>query len=212
MEVRAVGHVDDPPGRAPARSRVVGDHDDGLAAVDELVEQVRSTASAVCEVQVAGRLVGDQDRRVVGQGAGDRDALLLPARGRRRQLAGLVGHLDLLEQRPWPAPRARVGVHRPPKSIGSITFSTTVSVGSSWKNWKMTPTVRPRQSATWPSVRSLSSWPATVTVAGGGPVDAGDHVDERRLAAAGLADDGDELAVVDLQVDAVEGAEGARRR
>ena len=29
-----------------------------------------------------------------------------------------------------------------------MTFSTTVSVGSSWKNWKMTPTVRPRHWAT----------------------------------------------------------------
>ena len=56
------------------------------------------------------------------------------------------------------------GVHSPPKSIGSITFSTTVSVGSSWKNWKITPTVRPRHSAVLPSDRPARSWPATVTV------------------------------------------------
>lgn len=39
------------------------------------------------------------------------------------------------------------GDHSPAKSIGSITFSTTVRVGRSWKNWKITPTVRPRHSA-----------------------------------------------------------------
>jgi hypothetical protein len=47
--------------------------------------------------------------------------------------------------------------------MGSITFSTTVSVGSSWKNWKMTPTVRPRQTAVRPSDMSARSWPATAT-------------------------------------------------
>ncbi len=55
------------------------------------------------------------------------------------------------------------GVHRPPKSIGSMTFSTTVRVGSSWKNWKITPTVRPRQTAVSPSERWLRCVPPTQT-------------------------------------------------
>ncbi len=33
------------------------------------------------------------------------------------------------------------------KSIGSMTLSTSRRVGSSWKNWNTTPTVRPRQAA-----------------------------------------------------------------
>ncbi len=55
------------------------------------------------------------------------------------------------------------GVQSPAKSIGSITFSTTVRVGSSWKNWKITPTARPRQTAVCPSVRWFRCAPATQT-------------------------------------------------
>ena len=44
------------------------------------------------------------------------------------------------------------GAYRPAKSIGSITFSSSERVGSSWKNWKMIPSWRPRQRASWPSV------------------------------------------------------------
>ena len=44
-----------------------------------------------------------------------------------------------------------------------------------------------------------------------GPVDAGDHVDERGFAAAGFADHGDELAGADAQVDVAQGNELADR-
>ena len=53
--------------------------------------------------------------------------------------------------------------HSPAKSIGSITFSTTVSVGSSWKNWKMTPHVRPRHSAMRLSERLARFVPPTTS-------------------------------------------------
>ena len=42
-------------------------------------------------------------------------------------------------------------------------------------------------------------------------IDAGDDVEQSRLAAAGPSDDGDELAGVDLQVDALERGEGTGR-
>src|SRR6185436_8361290 len=53
----------------------------------ELVEQ-RHDLGRGCRVEVAGRLVGEEDRRVVDQGAGDRHALALAA----RQLVGIVVH------------------------------------------------------------------------------------------------------------------------
>ena len=55
------------------------------------------------------------------------------------------------------------GAYMSQKSMGSITFSTAVSVGRSWKNWKMTPMWRPRHSAIWPSVRPWTGLPATKT-------------------------------------------------
>ncbi len=44
------------------------------------------TCSAVREVEVAGRLIGDQDGRVVSQGPGHGGALLLAASDSTRQL------------------------------------------------------------------------------------------------------------------------------
>ena len=49
--------------------------------------------------------------------------------------------------------------------------------------------------------------------AAGRPLEAGDHAQQRRLAAAGRADEDDELAVGDLQIDVVQhvdAAEGLR--
>ena len=50
----------------------------------------------------------------------------------------------------------------PAKSIASITFSATVKVGSSWKNWNTTPTLAPRQVAIAPSSSARTSVPSTV--------------------------------------------------
>ncbi len=49
-------------------------------------------------VQVAGRLVGQQHQRIVGQGAGDGHPLTLSARELPGQMPGAVGQPDLLQQ------------------------------------------------------------------------------------------------------------------
>ena len=66
--------------------RVVGDHDDGLAVLAvELLQQAEDLLGGLA-VEVAGRLVADQQRRIGDDRAGDGDALLLAA----GQLARLV--------------------------------------------------------------------------------------------------------------------------
>src|SRR3990172_7707497 len=57
---------------------VVRDHQDGLALPHQVVEELKDRLGGL-RVQVAGGLVGDENRRVVRQGAGDGGALLLPA-------------------------------------------------------------------------------------------------------------------------------------
>ena len=49
-------------------------------------------------VEVAGRLVGQDDQRLVAQRAGDGDPLALAARQRRRQMPGPVGEPDPFQQ------------------------------------------------------------------------------------------------------------------
>jgi hypothetical protein len=60
--------------------RVVRDQDDGRPTAMVNLAQQLEDVTAVRAVQVAGRLVGEHDRRVVGEGAGERHALLLAAR------------------------------------------------------------------------------------------------------------------------------------
>jgi hypothetical protein len=96
IDEAAVGEGDDAVGD-PAELALVGDEHDGLAVARERAEEVEHRAGGA-RVEVAGGLVGDDDRRVVGERAGDRGALLLAARERRRQLVGLIGDADAVEQ------------------------------------------------------------------------------------------------------------------
>ena len=58
---------------------------------------------------------------------------------------------------------------------------------------------------------SLTTRPSMSDVAGGDVLQPGDHAQQRRLAAAGRADEDDELAVGDLEVDAVHDLDLAER-
>src|SRR5258708_3463814 len=73
--------VETPNERSTLRSRgIVRDHDDRLAEIlVQLVEQVQHVVGALA-IEIAGRLVGDDDLRVVDDRARDGDALLLTAR------------------------------------------------------------------------------------------------------------------------------------
>jgi hypothetical protein len=95
---------------------VVGHHDDRLALVGQLLEQFEDRLRRAA-VQVARRLVGDDQRRVIGQGASDGHPLLLAAGDGRRPLARLLGHAHSFQQAHGPlAPLGRrkeaVDVHR----------------------------------------------------------------------------------------------------
>jgi hypothetical protein len=130
----------------PAGQRgVVGDHDDRLATLDQTLEHRKDRLGRL-GVEVAGRLVGHEDGRVVGESARDGHPLLLPAGERRGQLVRLVGHPHQVQQLQGPALALR-REYMPQKSIGSMMFSSSESMGRSWKNWKTMPRLRPRHAA-----------------------------------------------------------------
>ena len=85
-------------GGAGGQTRVVGDVDHGLAALGQLGQEVEDLGGGF-GVEVAGRLVGDEDGRVVGQRAGDGDALLLAAGKLAGQTFGVIGQSDLGQAR-----------------------------------------------------------------------------------------------------------------
>ena len=67
-------------------------------------QQIHDVA-AVGGVQVAGRLVGEDDLRIIRERARQRDALLLAAGKLRRIVVRAAGQSDLLEQLLGPRPR-----------------------------------------------------------------------------------------------------------
>jgi hypothetical protein len=84
--------------------------------------------------------------------------------------------------------------------------------GSRLKPWKTKPMVRLRSARGFVLVEA-GDVPAGEEVApAAGAVEAAEDVHEGRLARAGGAHDGDELTRADVQVDLLQGGEGAGRR
>ena len=105
---------------------VVGDHHDRGPGRVQLVQQVEDRRAGG-GVEVAGRLVGQHDRRRPGQRAGDRHPLPLPARQLGRPGAQLVAQPD---PRAAPGRGLRGGrpAPRPAYSRPSATLSRTLLV------------------------------------------------------------------------------------
>ena len=85
-------------------------------------------------IEVAGRLVGEQKARRVGDGAGDGDALLLAARQLRRPVVEPLAEAEKDEELPGRAP-APPPCGRPRMSCGITTFSSAENSGRRWWNW-----------------------------------------------------------------------------
>ena len=66
--------------RASGELRVVGDHDDRSSVLADEAREDLEDPLRVLRVEIPRRLVGENERRIVGDRARDRDALLLPAR------------------------------------------------------------------------------------------------------------------------------------
>ena len=83
---------------------------------------------------------------------------------------------------------------------GISTFSSAVMPSRRLKNWNTMPMCCRRMIANSLSVLPTSASPATDDLALVGHVEAGDDVEQRRLATSGWAHHGDELAAADVEV------------
>jgi hypothetical protein len=79
-----------------AYGRIVGDHDDGVAFGMEITQQGHDPLLVVL-VEIAGRLVGEDDLGLIDQGAGNTDALLLAARELSGQMVKPMAKADPIE-------------------------------------------------------------------------------------------------------------------
>ena len=87
---------------------IVRDDDDRVALAVEVHEELEHLVARLL-VERARGLVGEQQRRLVGERTRDRHALALPARKRRRKDLRLLGDADALEQLVRPLPPLLAG-------------------------------------------------------------------------------------------------------
>ena len=135
VEDAAVEEADDPLAAAGEDGVVGGDHDGHAAGGAEFEQEVEDLAAGT-GVEVAGRLVREEEDRIADQCAGDRDPLLLTAGqlGGKRLLA--AGEADRVEQRAGAGVLVEAGRSG---SSGAATLSTAVKAGRRWKRWKTKP-------------------------------------------------------------------------
>src|SRR5215472_463341 len=101
---------------------VMGDKDQSPASFAARAREKRGDLTCVLIVEVADRFVGEDERGIVDQSPGNRDALLLAAAQFRRPVPCAIAKTDRVEEfqaAPWIGPRFG--------SIGTRMFSSAVS-------------------------------------------------------------------------------------
>jgi hypothetical protein len=120
---------------------IVRDHDDRLLVLAvERLQQIQNLVARLA-VEIACRLVAEEQRRVGDDRAGDADPLLLAARELPRIVARAIAESDDAQGEV----DARAAPLREVRSSGNSTLRSAVRTGSRLYNWKTKPMCRARQ-------------------------------------------------------------------
>ena len=182
---------------------VVGDDQEAEAAPDVELAHERDDLLRVLGVEVAGRLVGPDDRRVVDERAGDRDPLALPARQLVRDVVGPVGQPDELER----VERAASGAARalPRDEQRKLDVLDRAQHRHQVVELEDEPHVSRAVVGALAVGHLRQGRPLDQDLALVDGVEPGEAVEQRRLAAAARAHDRHHLAACKRQVDTTEG-------
>ncbi len=201
LDDAAVEDVDGALGVA-REARVVRDHDDGGAGAVERVEQLHHGV-AVLGIEVTRGLVGEEDGRGAGEGAGDGDALLLTAGELGGQVLGAVAHADLLEGLGH-ALLALAGGHA---AVGEGQLDVLIDreVADEVEGLENEADLAVADAGALGERQALDGAAVEDVGAVGRGVEEAEDGKEGGLAATGRAGDGDILALADVHVDAGQG-------
>ena len=188
----------------------IGQHGDAEVAVH--AQQGIHHHLGVARVERGDRLVGEDDARLLDQGAGDGDALLLAARQGAGAVGGEAADVEELQRRE----RDRLVVGGPQLEqgapFGRVVEPAHQHVGEHVEAVDQGELLEHHGAVAAPVAQRRALQRGDVAVleddAAVARLDqAVDHAQERRLAGAGAADDADHLAGGDFQVDRVDGDE-----
>ena len=179
----------------------MGDQDDGVAGTVQALED-RHDLDAGLRVEIAGRLVREQDGRIVDERPRNRHPLPLSPGELVRPVGHPVVELDQVQRgrrRKFAAGRRHTGVdqgqlhvvkrRRPGQQVEGLKDETDLLVPDE------------RQLVVVHDTDILSVQPIRTA---GGRVETADEVHQRRLAGAGGPHDGDELAALDVDRDTLQ--------
>lgn len=183
---------------------LVGHEEDRRAGRVEVGEQ-RQDLVARGRVQVAGRLVRQQQRGLHGERAGDGRALLLAARHLAGPAVALVGQADELEQLQRPA--LPLGAGCAGVDERQLDVLEQVEAGQEVEGLEDEADVDVARLGALAFVEAGYVSPAEEVVAARRPVQESENVHERRLAAAARPHEGHVLTLVHGERHALEGLE-----
>ncbi len=192
-------------GRRARELAVVRDQDDRRPAAVQVAQQVEDGAARAA-VEVAGRLVGQDQRRLADQRPGDGDPLALAARELRRLVPEPVLEADALQRRlgaPPPFADRHPGVQQARGDV--VGRRQRLQQVEALEHEADAPRAQGRQLAVAhpPGVDA-----GDVHRPGRRPVEQAHELQQGRLARARRADHGHELALLDRQLDVAQDVAG----
>lgn len=201
----AVVDHDDPAGERVGLVEVVGGEHDGAAGVGVQASYEVLEVRAVLRVEAGRGLVEEQHLRQVHEPHRDVEAAALPAGERRHRPVRDGGEVEVDDELLGPAPGVRAG-QAVGASLADQLVATELSVPGA---------VALADEADRPTYVALAGHDVVAgheRGARGGWDERGEHPERGRLACSVGAEEGDELALPDLEVEAADGLDGLLAR
>jgi hypothetical protein len=203
----AVAHADDALG--PGGNVVfVGDHDDGLAHGVELRQALHNLVAGL-GVEVAGRLVGQDDTGIIDQSPGDGDALLLAAGQLHGAVIEAIAQADHVGQveAPFACPLGQVNAL---VEQGNLDVLDNRVLRQQVVRLKDEAQIAAADLGQLVVVHLRNVLVAEEVLPAGRPIQTAKQIEQRGLAGARRSHEGDEFALLDHQGDAAQGVYGDR--